>query len=204
MNTIASPSLRVKKEHLGMSKYQTVAYIRVSSVQQNTDRQLVDVERDKEFIEKVSAKDTERPQLKAMLEHVREGDTVVVHSMDRLARNTKDLLEIVETLKAKGVSVKFIKENLAFTADTDNSMNNLLLTMLGAVAQFERELMLERQREGIEAAKAKGKFKGRKATIDSDVIIADIAGGLSVRKTAALHGIAPSSVSRIIKKSKAT
>jgi DNA invertase Pin-like site-specific DNA recombinase len=204
MNTIASKPLRVKKEHLGMSKYQTVAYIRVSSVQQNTDRQLVDVERDKEFIEKVSAKDTERPQLKAMLEHVREGDTVVVHSMDRLARNTKDLLEIVETLKAKGVSVKFIKENLAFTADTDNSMNNLLLTMLGAVAQFERELMLERQREGIEAAKAKGKFKGRKATIDSDVIIADIAGGLSVRKTAALHGIAPSSVSRIIKKSKAT
>jgi DNA invertase Pin-like site-specific DNA recombinase len=185
-----------------MSKHQTVAYIRVSSVQQNTDRQLVDVERDKEFIEKVSAKDTERPQLKAMLEHVREGDTVVVHSMDRLARNTKDLLEIVETLKAKGVSVKFIKENLAFTAGTDNSMNNLLLTMLGAVAQFERELMLERQREGIEAAKAKGKFKGRKATIDGDAIIDDIAGGLSVRKTASKHGIAVSSVSRIIKKSK--
>jgi DNA invertase Pin-like site-specific DNA recombinase len=187
-----------------MSKHQTVAYIRVSSVQQNTDRQLFDVERDKEFIEKVSAKDTERPQLKAMLEHVREGDTVVVHSMDRLARNTKDLLEIVETLKAKGVSVKFIKENLAFTADTDNSMNNLLLTLLGAVAQFERELMLERQREGIEAAKAKGKFKGRKATIDSDAIIRDIAGGLSVRKTASKHGIAVSSVSRIIKKSKET
>lgn len=187
-----------------MSKHQTVAYIRVSSVQQNTDRQLFDVECDKEFIEKVSAKDTERPQLKAMLEHVREGDTVVVHSMDRLARNTKDLLEIVETLKAKGVSVKFIKENLAFTADTDNSMNNLLLTLLGAVAQFERELMLERQREGIEAAKAKGKFKGRKATIDSDAIIRDIAGGLSVRKTASKHGIAVSSVSRIIKKSKET
>jgi len=79
-----------------MGKHQTVAYIRVSSVQQNTDRQLVDIERDKEFLEKVSAKDTERPQLKAMLEHVREGDTVVVHSMDRLARNTKDLLEIVK------------------------------------------------------------------------------------------------------------
>jgi DNA invertase Pin-like site-specific DNA recombinase len=185
-----------------MSKYQTVAYIRVSSVQQNTDRQLFDVERDKEFIEKVSAKDTERPKLKAMLEHVREGDTVVVHSMDRLARNTKDLLEIVETLKAKGVSVKFIKENLAFTAETDNSMNNLLLTMLGAVAQFERELMLERQREGIEAAKAKGKFKGRKPTIDSEAVMVDIAGGMSVRKTAVKHGIAVSSVSRIVKASK--
>jgi len=204
MNTIACKALRLKKERLGMSKHQTVAYIRVSSVQQNTDRQLLDVERDKEFIEKVSAKDIERPQLKAMLEHVREGDTVVVHSMDRLARNTKDLLEIVETLKAKGVSVKFVKENLAFTAGTDNSMNNLLLTMLGAVAQFERELMLERQREGIEAAKAKGKFKGRKATLDSDAIMEDIAGGLSVRKTASKHGIAVSSVSRIIKKSKET
>ena len=187
-----------------MGKHQTVAYIRVSSVQQNTDRQLVDIERDKEFLEKVSAKDTERPQLKAMLEHVREGDTVVVHSMDRLARNTKDLLEIVETLKAKGVSVKFLKENLAFTAGTDNSMNNLLLTMLGAVAQFERELMLERQREGIEAAKAKGKFKGRKATLDSAAIMKEIDGGLSVRKTATKHGIAVSSVSRIIKKSKET
>lgn len=185
-----------------MNKHQTVAYIRVSSIQQNTDRQLVGVERDKEFIDKVSAKDTERPQLKAMLAHVREGDTVVVHSMDRLARNTKDLLEIVETLKVEGVSIKFIKENIAFTAGTDNSMNNLLLTMLGAVAQFERELMLERQREGIEAAKAKGKFKGRKATIDSAPILEDITSGLSVRKTAIKHGVAVSSVSRIIKKSK--
>lgn len=185
-----------------MSKHQTVAYIRVSSVQQNTNRQLVDVERDKEFIEKVSAKDTERPQLKAMLEHVREGDAVVVHSMDRLARNTKDLLEIVETLKGKGVSIKFIKENLAFTADTDNSMNNLLLTMLGAVAQFERELMLERQREGIEAAKLKGLFKGRTPSLNREAIMEDITNGLSVRKTATKHGIANSSVSRIVKESK--
>ena len=141
-----------------MSKHQTVAYIRVSSVQQNTDRQLVGIERDKEFIEKVSAKDTKRPQLKALLEHVRDGDTVVVHSMDRLARNTKDLLEIVEGLKIKGVSVRFLKENLSFTAGADNSMSNLMLTMLGAVAQFERELMLERQREGIESAKQKGLY----------------------------------------------
>jgi DNA invertase Pin-like site-specific DNA recombinase len=185
-----------------MSKHQTVAYIRVSSVQQNTDRQLVDVERDKDFIEKVSAKSTERPQLKAMLEHVREGDTVVVHSMDRLARNTKDLLEIVETLKANGVSIKFIKENLAFKAGTDNSMSNLLLTMLGAVAQFERELMLERQREGIEAAKLKGLFKGRKPSLNREDIMEDIANGLSVRKTANKHEIAVSSVSRIVKESK--
>jgi DNA invertase Pin-like site-specific DNA recombinase len=186
-----------------VSKHQIVAYIRVSSVQQNTDRQLVDVERDKDFIEKVSAKNTEdRPQLKAMLEHVREGDTVVVHSMDRLARNTKDLLEIVETLKGKGVSIKFIKENLAFTAGTDNSMSNLLLSILGSVAQFERELMLERQREGIEAAKLKGLFKGRKPSLNREAIMKDITNGLSVRKTAAEHDIAVSSVSRIIKESK--
>jgi DNA invertase Pin-like site-specific DNA recombinase len=185
-----------------MSKHQTVAYIRVSSVQQSTDRQLVDVERDKDFIEKVSAKDTERPQLKAMLEHVREGDTIVVHSMDRLARNTKDLLEIVESLKAKGVSIKFIKESLAFTAGTDNSMNNLLLTMLGAVAQFERELMLERQREGIEIARQKGLYKGRSTSINREAVMSDITSGLSIRKTATKHGIANSSVSRIVKESK--
>lgn len=185
-----------------MSKHQTVAYIRVSSVQQSTDRQLVGVDYDKEFIEKVSAKDTDRPQLAAMLEHVREGDTVVVHSMDRLARNTKDLLEIVESLKAKGVSIRFIKENLAFTAGTDNSMNNLLLTMLGAVAQFERELMLERQREGIEVAKQKGLYKGRSASINREAIMGDINSGLSVRKTATKHGIAVSSVSRIVKEFK--
>jgi DNA invertase Pin-like site-specific DNA recombinase len=185
-----------------MSKYQTVAYIRVSSIQQNTDRQLVNVEYDKAFTETVSAKDTARPQLKAMIEHVREGDIVVVHSMDRLARNTKDLLEIVEVLKGNGVSIKFIKENLEFTAGKDNSMSNLMLTLLGAVAQFERELMLERQREGIEIAKQKGLYKGRSSSINRKVIMEDINNGLSVRKTAAKYKIAASSVSRIIAQSK--
>jgi DNA invertase Pin-like site-specific DNA recombinase len=185
-----------------MSKHQTVAYIRVSSVQQSTDRQLVGIDYDKEFIEKVSAKDTERPQLRAMLEHVRQGDEVVVHSMDRLARNTKDLLEVVEILKGKGVSVKFIKENLEFTAGKENSMSNLMLTMLGAVAQFERELMLERQREGIEIAKQKGLYKGRYSSINREAIMEDIDNGLSVRKTAVKHEIATSSVSRIVKESK--
>lgn len=185
-----------------MSNHQTIAYIRVSSSQQSTDRQLVDVAYDKKFIEKVSAKSTERPQLNAMMNHVREGDEVVVHSMDRLARNTKDLLEIVESLKAKGVTIRFIKENLTFTAGGENSMNNLMLTMLGAVAQFERELILERQREGIEAAKKKGLYKGRSATINREEVMKDINSGLSVRKTSAKHNIAVSSVSRIVKESK--
>ena len=185
-----------------MSKHQTVAYIRVSSSQQSTDRQLVDVSYDKAFIEKASAKSTKRPQLQAMLNHVREGDEVVVHSMDRLARNTKDLLEIVESLKSKGVSVKFMKENLTFTAGGESSINNLMLTMLSAVAQFERELILERQREGIEAAKKKGKYKGRSASINREEVMKDINSGLSVRKTSAKHNIAVSSVSRIIKEAK--
>jgi len=185
-----------------MSKHQTVAYLRVSLGQQSTDRQFIDIDYDKQFIDKVSAKDTERPQLKAMLEHVRDGDTVVVHSMDRLARNTKDLLEIVEGLKAKGVTIKFIKENLAFTAGADNSMNNLLLTMLGALAQFERELKLERQREGIEAAKQKGLYKGRSSSINREEVMGDITSGLSIRKTATKHDIAVSSVSRIVKEFK--
>jgi DNA invertase Pin-like site-specific DNA recombinase len=186
-----------------MSKHQTVAYIRVSSVQQNTDRQLVGVERDKDFIEKVSAKSTEnRPQLKAMLEHVREGDTVIVHSIDRLARNTKDLLEIVGTLKGKGVVIKFIKDNLTFAAGINNPMDELLMTMLVAVSKFERELMLERQREGIEVARQKGLYKGRSTSINREAVMSDITSGLSVRKTAAKHDIAASSVSRIVKESK--
>lgn len=186
-----------------MSKHQTVAYIRVSSVQQSTDRQLVNVERNKDFIEKVSAKSTEnRPQLKEMLEYVRDGDTVVVHSIDRLARNTKDLLEIVDTLKSKGVSIKFIKDKLTFTAGIDNAMDELLMTMLVAVSKFERELMLERQCEGIAAAKQKGLYKGRKSSIDREAIMGDINNSLSIRKTATKHGIAVSSVSRIVKESK--
>jgi DNA invertase Pin-like site-specific DNA recombinase len=187
-----------------VSKHQTVAYIRVSSVQQNTNRQLVGVERDKDFIEKVSAKSTEnRPQLRAMLEHVREGDTVVVHSIDRLARNTKDLLEIVGTLKSKGVVIKFIKDNLRFAAGINNPMDELLMTMLVAVSKFERELMLERQREGIEIARQKGMYKGRSSSINREAVMEDIDNGLSVRKTAVKHEIATSSVSRIVKESKA-
>jgi DNA invertase Pin-like site-specific DNA recombinase len=187
-----------------VSKHQTVAYIRVSSVQQNTNRQLVGVERDKDFIEKVSAKSTEnRPQLRAMLEHVREGDTVVVHSIDRLARNTKDLLEIVGTLKSKGVVIKFIKDNLTFATGINNPMDELLMTMLVAVSKFERELMLERQREGIEIARQRGMYKGRSSSINRKAIMEDINNGLSVRKTAVKHKIATSSVSRIVKESKA-
>jgi len=118
------------------------------------------------FEDKASGKDTARPQLRAALEFCREGDTLVVHSMDRLARNLSDLRLLVKELTGRGVAVQFIKESLTFTGE-DSPMANLLLSMLGAVAEFERALLLERQREGIAIAKAEGKYKGRKRTLSS-------------------------------------
>ena len=114
-----------------------VGYIRVSSVDQNTERQLEGVELDKVFKDKASGKDTSRPQLQAALDYVREGDVLVVHSMDRLARNLDDLRKIVLDLTKRGVHVQFVKESLIFTGE-DSPMSNLLLSMLGAVAEFER------------------------------------------------------------------
>lgn len=139
-----------------------IAYVRVSTVEQNETRQkeaLLKHGIDKWFEEKVSAKDANRPQLRAMLDYVREGDEVYIHDFSRLARSTKDLLEITETLTKKGVILKSNKENI----DTSTATGKLMLTLIGAIAEFERQNMLERQREGIEIAKREKKFKGRKA-----------------------------------------
>lgn len=143
----------------------TVAYIRVSTVDQNTDRQLADETFDKVFEDKASAKDVNRPQLQAMLEYVREGDTVVVHSIDRLARNLADLEKLIAMLNGKNVTIEFRKESLSFSGG-ENAMQKLLLQMLGAVAEFERSMIRERQREGIAAAKAAGKSMGRPSGLD--------------------------------------
>lgn len=145
-----------------------VAYVRVSTVEQNEDRQVKAIEPfgiEKWYIEKVSGKDINRPKLKEMLEFVREGDTIYIHDFSRLARSTKDLLEIVEQLKTKKVTLHSNKENI----DTSTPTGKLMLTMIGAIAEFERQNLLERQREGIAIAKAKGKFKGRQVkAIDDD------------------------------------
>lgn len=136
-----------------------VAYVRVSTAEQNEARQLEALEKhgiEKWYTEKVSGKDTNRPKLKEMLEFVREGDTVYIHDFSRLARSTKDLLEIVEQLNAKGVHLVSNKENI----DTSTPTGKLMLTMIGAIAEFERQNLLERQREGIEIAKREGKFRG--------------------------------------------
>ena len=138
----------------------SVGYLRVSSLDQFTHRQLEGFELDKVFIDRASGKDTNRPELAAALDFIREGDTLIVHSMDRLARNVDDLRSIVRELTERGVKVQFVKEALTFTGE-DSPMSNLLLSVLGAVAQFERDLIRERQREGVELAKRRGVYKGR-------------------------------------------
>lgn len=139
-------------------------YVRVSTVDQNTDRQLDGIELDRIFTEKISGKTIKRPVLQQCLSHLRDGDTLHVHSMDRLARNLKDLQTIVEDLTGKGIVVKFHKENLTFTNDT-SAMSKLMLQIMGAVAEFERSLIKERQLEGIQKAKEMGKHLGRKPSL---------------------------------------
>ena len=140
-----------------------VGYIRVSTVEQHEDRQVKDLTENakvsKVFMDKLSGKDTNRPQLNAMLDYVREGDTVVVSEYSRLARSTKDLLNIIDTLENKGVTVISMKEKL----DTSTPDGEFMLTVLAGVATLERKLMLQRQREGIAIAKANGKYKGRQS-----------------------------------------
>lgn len=147
-----------------------VGYIRVSSVDQHTDRQLNGIDTDRTFTDKASGKDVVRPQLDELIQFVRYGDTVVVHSMDRLARNLDDLRRIVRTLTDKKVRVEFVKEHLAFTGD-DSPMANLLLSVMGAFAEFERALIRERQAEGIAKAKERGVYKGRKKSLREDEIL---------------------------------
>jgi len=149
---------------------QVIGYKRVSSGTQNTERQEL-LGCDEVFEEFVSGKDRQRPQLEAMMKHARKGDTVVVHSIDRLARSLQDLQEIVDQLVAKGVTVKFLKENLTFSEGEDNATGRLMLQVLGSIAEFERTLIRNRQREGIERAKHQGKYEGRKRSVDYNRII---------------------------------
>jgi DNA invertase Pin-like site-specific DNA recombinase len=141
----------------------------VSKIDQHADRQLEGQELDKVFTDRASGKDTKRPQLQACLDYIREGDVLVVHSMDRLARNLDDLRRMVLDLTGKGVHVRFVKENLTFTGE-DSPMSNLLLSLLGAVAEFERSMIRERQREGIALAKKAGVYKGRKPSLTKEQV----------------------------------
>ena len=150
-----------------------IAYVRVSTAEQNEARQIEALKKhgiDKWFTEKVSGKNMNRPQLEAMLDYMREGDTIYIHDFSRLARSTKDLLAIVEQLQAKKVHLVSNKENL----DTSTPTGKLMLTMIAAINEFERENLLERQREGIAIAKQQGKYKGRKPIVNPafhDVVV---------------------------------
>ncbi|MHC1789529.1 recombinase family protein [Solidesulfovibrio sp.] len=148
----------------------SAAYRRVSTMDQTTDRQLPGMEFDREFEDKCSGSTTNRPGLAACLDFIREGDALVVHSMDRLARNLPDMLALVGDLTKRGVSVQFVKEGLTFTAEK-NPMQDLQLAVMGAVAQFELAMIRERQREGVAAAKRAGKHCGRKATLTAEQVV---------------------------------
>ena len=144
-----------------------IGYVRVSTVEQHTDRQLAGITLDKVFEDKCSGKDTNRPQLTACLEYLRDGDTLYIHSIDRLARSLRDLLDIVQGLLARKVSIKFIKEGMEFNGDKPNPTQDLYLNILGAVAEFERQMIRERQREGILLARQRNAYEncGRKPSL---------------------------------------
>ena len=146
-----------------------IGYLRVSSLEQNPERQLEGMSLHKNFIDKDSGKNTARPQLEAMLDYARDGDTIIVHSMDRLARNLDDLRRLVSQLTEQQIRIKFIKEGLTFTGE-DSPMSKLLLSVMGAFAEFERSLIKERQMEGIALAKKRGAYKGRKATLSKEQV----------------------------------
>jgi DNA invertase Pin-like site-specific DNA recombinase len=173
-----------------------IGYIRVSTTEQKTERQLEGLKLDKTFTDKVSGKSVERPALKQLLSYVRDGDTIIVHSMDRLARNLDDLRKIVKQLNAKQVKVRFIKEVLEFTGD-DSAMSNLLLSVMGAFAEFERNLIKERQMEGIALAKKRGAYKGRKKALtveQQNSLLAALKNGVSKTELANHFGINRSTV----------
>lgn len=153
-------------------KTQTVAYVRVSSIDQNLDRQLEVIgDVDRVFDEKISGGSrADRAALLDCIRYVRDGDTVRVASMDRLARSLGDLRDIVDEITAKGASVEFVKEQQTYSRDSDDAIGRLMLNLLGAFAEFERTLIRERQREGIRIAKAAGKYKGRSRKLSDDQV----------------------------------
>ena len=182
-----------------------VGYTRVSTIDQNLDRQLDGIPVDRVFADKISGKNTHRPALEELLEYVRAGDTVVVHSMDRLARNLDDLRQLVRTLTARGVRVEFVKESLTFTGD-DSPMATLLLSIMGSFAEFERALIRERQMEGIAAAKKRGVYTGRKRAL-TDGQVAEIrrrvAGGETKAALAREYGVSRETIYQSLRKAAA-
>ena len=175
-----------------------VQYQRVSSLSQNLDRQQLDGV-DKVFAEKVSAKSKDRPKLSAMIDYVRNGDTVMVHSIDRLARDLRDLQEIITAINSKGVAVKFVTESLEFNPSKTDPMSTLQLHIMGAFAQFERSISKARQAEGIAKAKLRGVYsKKRSNAIDRGMVKSLKTQGLTNYAIAKKMNISSPSVARIL------
>jgi DNA invertase Pin-like site-specific DNA recombinase len=167
-------------------------YLRVSTILQNTERQLVDVVCDRLYEDKLSGKDTNRPQFQLMMNNLRSGDVINVHSLDRVGRNTKDILEIVQEVKDKGCQIYFHKENLKFDGTKSDLYSDLMLTILAGFSEFERNIILERQREGIAIAKAKGVYKGRRKKLTEEQLEEmknDFNAGLAKTKIAEKYGV---------------
>lgn len=174
-----------------------VGYRRVSTIDQNLERQdLGEVER--VFEEKVSGKNTDRAALQEMIAFVREGDEVIVFSIDRLARDLRDLQSIIQTLNDKGVSITFLSERLTFTGDTDDAFSRLQLQLMGAFAEFERNIIRKRQAEGIAKAKARGVYRGRKKTVDEAKIVELKQQGKRVSEIASALGVSRMTVYRAL------
>jgi DNA invertase Pin-like site-specific DNA recombinase len=182
-----------------------IGYVRVSSLDQNPDRQIEDLkaqQAEKIFMDKVSGKNTDRPELQRMLSFIREGDTLIVHSLDRLARNLADLLTMVQDLTCRGVSVIFLNERLSFEAGADASpTSKLMLSMIGAFAEFERSMIRRRQAEGIALAKERGVYKGRPRSISDETletVNALVEQGVPLATAAKKVGISRSTVYRYL------
>ncbi|EMY35984.1 site-specific recombinase, DNA invertase Pin [Arthrobacter crystallopoietes BAB-32] len=185
---------------------QRIGYVRVSTLDQNEQRQLEGQMLDRAFTDKASGRDTARPHLNELLRFAREGDTVVVHSMDRLARNLDDLRSLVQKLTHKGVRVEFVKEGLVFTGE-DSPMAHLMLSVMGAFAEFERSLIKERQREGIALARQRGAYRGRKKTLSSEQateLVARAASGIPKSTLARDYGIGRETVYQYLRQAAAT
>ncbi|HHT9109577.1 MAG TPA: recombinase family protein [Candidatus Brocadiaceae bacterium] len=180
--------------------HQVIGYVRVSSQGQNTARQLSGIELDMEFVDKITGSTADREKLQQCIAYARKGDTVIVDSIDRLARNLRDLQDILTKLTTKGVIVKFVKENLVFTGN-DDAMSTLMLQMMGAFAEFERTMIKSRQREGIDAAKKAGKHMGRPKKVTPELsldVVRLSSEGKSIRAIAKEVDLGRSTVQRIL------
>jgi len=188
---IESGRIRLRYQTAAKANGQRVGYVRVSTLDQSTARQLEGVSVDTTFEDKESGKDVNRPELQAALKFVRKGDVLVIHSMDRLARNAEDLLRIVRELTGRGIAIEFVKEAQTFTGE-DSPMAKAMLGMLATFAEFERSMIKERQREGIAIAKAAGKYKGRSASLSptqAAEVKAKVAAGVPIAKLAREYSV---------------